>query len=72
MRNALSHSLGPVPWSLALADGTLARTAKSKLLQLLEGSEEPSEHVSPSATTYVGLGRDGNHTCIGACSCYVF
>ena len=36
MENVLSHPLGPVPWSLATADGALVKTNKAKLLHALE------------------------------------
>ena len=36
MCEVLSHSLGPVPWSLATTDGNLAETQKSKLTEALE------------------------------------
>ena len=36
MRDVLSYSLGPLPWSIALADGSLVKTNKAKLLQFFE------------------------------------
>ena len=36
LRLVLSHELGPIPWSIANADGSLVKTAKATLLSLLE------------------------------------
>ena len=36
LKEVLKHCLGPIPWSLAHSDGTLAKTSKSKLQELLE------------------------------------
>ena len=36
----LSYPLGPVPWSLATADGMPIKTDKAKLLHYLESSVE--------------------------------
>ena len=36
MQEVLQYTLGPVPWSLASLDGSLAKTAKSKLTDSLE------------------------------------
>ena len=46
----LSYPLGPVPWSLATADGMPVKTDKAKLLHYLESSVEaillrPKENV---------------------------
>ena len=38
----LSFPLGPVPWSLATADGMPTKTDKSKLLHFLESHIEPT------------------------------
>ena len=40
MKEVLSYSLGPVPWSraLATAEAGMTKTAKSNLLPLLEGA----------------------------------
>ena len=43
MREVLKFSLGPVPWSFAMPDGTLAKTSKAKLLALLESGTDPVE-----------------------------
>eukprot|EP00794_Sanderia_malayensis_P014792 gene14792-16327_t len=52
MRDLLSFSLGPIPWSLALPDGGLVKTVKSKLLSGLE-SDVPSLEMLPDDTVYV-------------------
>ena len=36
MQEVLQYTLGPVPWSLASLDDSLAKTAKSKLTDSLE------------------------------------
>lgn len=38
----LSYPLGPVPWSLATADGMPVKTDKSKLMHILESNIEPT------------------------------
>ena len=35
MKEVLSYSLSPIPWSLALPDGVLVKTVKSKLLYVI-------------------------------------
>lgn len=40
LRDLLTHELGPVPWSLATYDGSLAKTNKSALAKLLEDGVE--------------------------------
>ena len=49
MRLLFSHSLGPVPWSLANADGTPVKTTKSTLLVALEAGVPPVEEVPSNA-----------------------
>ena len=46
---ALAYPLGPLPWSLATADGAHTKTAKSALLHILEGNAQPVEVVPESA-----------------------
>ena len=36
MQEVLKHPLSPLPWSLASTDGTIAKTMKSKLTELVE------------------------------------
>ena len=45
----LTYTLGPLPWSLATADGAPTKTAKSALLHILEGKAQPVEDVPASA-----------------------
>ena len=40
LRDLLTHELGPVPWSLATYDGSLAKTKTSALAKLLEDGVE--------------------------------
>ena len=53
MRQVLSYELGPLPLSIASPDGGLAKTAKSKLLPLLEGSIPAVEDIPSTATLLV-------------------
>ena len=46
---ALTYPLGPLPWSLATADGAPTNTAKSGLLHILVGKAQPVEVVPESA-----------------------
>ena len=50
MRDVLSYSLGPLPWSIALADGSLVKNNKAKLLQFLEKDMLPLDTVATGAT----------------------
>ena len=43
MQEVLAYPLGPLPWSLAIADGAPTKTAKSALLHNLEGKSQPVE-----------------------------
>ena len=52
MHQVLSHCLGPVHWSLATTDGTLAKTQKSKLAEALE-KEVPPEDKDPESVVWV-------------------
>ena len=38
MQEVLKHPLGPLPWSLASTDGTITKTVKSKLAELVENN----------------------------------
>ena len=49
MRDVLCCELGPLPWSLASVDESLANTAKSKLLDLLEKDIPPAKNVPGNA-----------------------
>ena len=52
LRCLLSHELGPLPWSLALPDGSLAKTNKASLSVLLENGVECLPSL-PDQTTAV-------------------
>ena len=51
MREILKYPLGPLPWSLACTDGTLAKTNKAKLAEVPEKSAE-SAVDDPECTTW--------------------
>lgn len=53
LQEVFNYSLGPLPWSLASADGSLCTDAKSKLLETLIEGVEPAEDVPPSAASIV-------------------
>ena len=53
MPEVLCYELGPLPWSLATGDGSLTKTAKSKLLNLLEDGIEPAEDIPPNAAIMI-------------------
>ena len=42
-----------MPWSLAMAEGAMTRTAKSNLLPLLEGAVPPVEQPPSDAVNIV-------------------
>lgn len=51
MRDVLCHPLGPLPWALANADGTMKKTNKAVLSKHLETKVSPAEEIPrPSAT----------------------
>ena len=50
MRTVLSYPLGPLPWSLATTDGSLAKTTKSSLLYILEAYAPAMNEIPESAT----------------------
>ena len=52
MREVLSHPLGPLPWSLATINGSLAKTPKSKLVLVLEKDVAPLDE-EPDATLWI-------------------
>ena len=53
----MSYQLGPVPWTLATADGCPVKSDKSNLLHKLEETIEPSDKPSLEDSVYV---CDGN------------
>ena len=46
------HELGPLPWSLALFDGSLAKTNEAALPKLLEDGVDSLQHL-PAQTSAV-------------------
>ena len=59
MREVLKHPLGPLPWVLAAADGSLAKTSKAKLLPLMEGSAPSTDTVPLFSSTSAAWLYDG-------------
>eukprot|EP00794_Sanderia_malayensis_P002872 gene2872-3322_t len=56
MKEVLWYSLGPIPWSLALPDGGLVKTVKSKLLNVVEvGVETVASAPMGSVVIYDGM-----------------
>ena len=41
MAEVMKYPHGPTPWSIAAVDGSLVKTNKSKLLELLESGTDP-------------------------------
>ena len=57
LKMTMSYQLGPVPWTLATADGSPVKSDKAKLLHNLEGTTEASEKPVKEDTVYI---CDGN------------
>ena len=53
LREVFKYFLGPLPWSLASADGSLCKTVKSKLQESLVEGVEPAEDAPPTAALLV-------------------
>ena len=53
LQEVFKYSLGPLPWSLASADGSICKTVKSKLLETLIKGVEPAEDVPSSVALIV-------------------
>jgi hypothetical protein len=52
----LQHPLGPIPWSLAINDGTLKKTNKYALARHIENDATPTVEVElPSAAVIDGM-----------------
>ena len=48
LRDVLTYSLGPIPWSLATADASLAKTNKAKILDAIDKeADEPCVNEIP-------------------------
>ena len=56
MKEVLSHPLGPLPWALASADGSLKKTSKSSLAKELQKDVPAAEIIpQPSACIIDGM-----------------
>ena len=55
MQYVLTNPLGPLPWSLATADGAPTKTAKSALFHILEGKAQPVEDVPASSVWILAI-----------------
>eukprot|EP00058_Branchiostoma_floridae_P019404 XP_002604894.1 hypothetical protein BRAFLDRAFT_77273 [Branchiostoma floridae] len=53
MKDVLTHPLGPLPWSLANADGTLHKTNKAALARELESRVPPAEDIPGPCTCLI-------------------
>ena len=53
LSDLFQYSLGPLPWSLASADGSLAKTDKSKLLEILTKDIQLVEDVPPTSAIII-------------------
>jgi len=53
LKDLLSHELGPIPWSLATTDGSIAKTNKSVLPKLLEDGVEALNVLPDNSSTFV-------------------
>ncbi|XP_057314196.1 uncharacterized protein LOC130655456 [Hydractinia symbiolongicarpus] len=51
MKEVLSYPLSPIPWALALPDGGLVKTVKSKLLAKIEEGIDPEESLPTNCCT---------------------
>ena len=52
MGAVLTYALGPLPWSLAVTHGTLAKTTKSTLLHILE-AYSPAMNAIPGSASWI-------------------
>lgn len=53
MRDVFAHPLGPMPWALANADGSLRKTNKAALARELEKNVSPAEHIPTPSTSII-------------------
>ena len=57
LKDVLAHPLGPLPWALANADGSLRKTNKATLARELEKNVSPAEAIpTPSTCIIDGMG----------------
>ena len=50
MKEVLQYELGPLPWSLATGDGSIAKTQKSKVLDVLKKIGSSCDNAIPPHT----------------------
>ena len=56
MREVLSHSLGPLPWSLATSDGLMRKTNKASLAKELQKNVQAADSIpQPSVCVIDGM-----------------
>ena len=55
MAEVMKYALGPIPWSIATVDGSLVKTDKSKLLELLESGTDTLEEIPAAAWAVDGM-----------------
>ena len=53
MKNVLAHPLGPLPWALANADGSLRKTNKAALARELEKNVSHAEAIRTPSTCII-------------------
>ncbi|XP_078679472.1 uncharacterized protein LOC144915103 [Branchiostoma floridae x Branchiostoma belcheri] len=53
MRDVLCHPLGPLPWSLATADGSLRKTTKSTLAKELQKNVPAAEEIPQTSACII-------------------
>lgn len=53
LRELLVHELGPLPWSLASFDGSLAKTNKAVLSKLIEDGVESQQHLPEQVSAVI-------------------
>ena len=53
LRDLLTHEIGPVPWSLAAYDGSLAKTNKSAVAKLLEDGVQNLQNLTNASAVIV-------------------
>ena len=51
----LEYPLGPLPWALATADGSLVKTNKAALLHLLESGTTTVDNIPPAVWLIDGM-----------------
>ena len=52
LKKVMTYELGPVPWSLAMPNGSLVKSAKASLMKVLE-EQTPKVPVIPQGTAII-------------------